>query len=61
MDRQRMVAALMLSATALFLISQRTPSRYRRAVRIAAIVVYAAAIAAVLVWVGLWAAGADEP
>jgi hypothetical protein len=40
-DRQRLVAALMLAATALFLIAQRVPSRYRRALQIAAITVFA--------------------
>jgi hypothetical protein len=53
-DRQRLVAALMLAATALFLIAQRVPSRYRRALQIAAITVFAVVFTGVAVWVVLW-------
>jgi len=53
-DRQRLVAALMLAATALFLLAVAPGFRYRRAARIAAITVFAAVFTGVVVWVVLW-------
>ena len=57
-DRQRLVVTLMLAATALFLIAQRVPSRYRRALQIASIAADAVVFAGIVVWVVLWLAGA---
>ncbi|HVH78788.1 MAG TPA: hypothetical protein VM782_05315 [Stellaceae bacterium] len=53
-DTQRLVVAATLLATALFLMSGAPGLRYRRQVRIAAIAVYGAALAGVVVWVLLW-------
>jgi hypothetical protein len=57
-DPQRLVAALMLAATALFLLAVAPGFRYRRAARIAAIAVFAVVFTGVVVWVVLWLAGA---
>jgi uncharacterized membrane protein len=54
MDRQRLVSALMLAATALFLLAVAPGFRYRRAARVAAITVYAVAFTGVVVWAVLW-------
>ena len=56
-DRQRLVSALLLAATALFLMASAPGFGYRRALRRAGIAVYAIAMAVVLVWVVLWLAG----
>jgi hypothetical protein len=53
-DRQRLVAALMLAVTALFLLAVAPGFRYRRAARIAAITVFAIVFTGVVVWVVLW-------
>jgi len=57
MDRNRMIAALVLAVTALFLLSGAPGFRYRRAARSAAIVGYAAVFLAVAIYVGLWFCG----
>ena len=57
-DMQRLVAAVLLAATALFLMSQRLRGQYRRAAIVALVAVYGALAAGVLVYVGLWLAGA---
>jgi hypothetical protein len=56
-DTQRLIAALLLAATALFLITQRLGGRQRRAVMAASIAVYGALVVGVVVYVGLWFAG----
>jgi hypothetical protein len=58
-DMQRLIAASVLAATALFLMSQRVGSdRGRRAMRIAAVAVYGALAGVVVIYIGLWLAGA---
>jgi hypothetical protein len=59
MDRQQLISALLLAATALFLIAVAPGFRYRRVTRIAALAVYAIALGVALVFVGLWLAGID--
>jgi hypothetical protein len=56
-DMQRLIAAVALAATALFLVSQRLSGRRRRAAMVAAIAVYGALLAGVVVYAGLWLAG----
>jgi hypothetical protein len=56
-DLQRMIAAVLLAATALFLMSQWLGGRHRRTAMVAAIAVYGVLVAGVLVYVGLWLAG----
>ncbi|HWB49342.1 MAG TPA: hypothetical protein VG651_09550 [Stellaceae bacterium] len=56
-DAQRLIAALLAAATALFLMSGAPGFRYRRQMRIAAVAVYGALLAAILVWVALWLVG----
>jgi hypothetical protein len=56
-DMQRLIAAVLLAATALFLLSQRLGGRYRRAAMVGAVTVYGALAAAVVVYAGLWLAG----
>jgi hypothetical protein len=57
-DLQRMIAAVLLAATALFLMSQWLGGRHRRTAMIASIAVYGALVAGVVVYIGLWLAGA---
>ncbi|HTW51932.1 MAG TPA: hypothetical protein VME45_08575 [Stellaceae bacterium] len=57
MNRNQMISALVLAATALFLCSVAPGMRWRRQARIAAIAVYGAAFVAVVVYVVLWAGG----
>ena len=57
MDRQRLVSALMLAATALFLLAVAPGFRYRRAARIAAITVFTVVFTGVVVWTVLWSLG----
>lgn len=57
-DLQRLIAAVLLAATALFLIAQWLGGRHRRAMMIASIAVYGALVAGVVVYIGLWFAGA---
>ena len=54
---QQLFAALVLAATALFLISQRLGGRARRAAMFGAIAIYALLVGAALVYVGLWLLG----
>lgn len=56
-DAQRVIAAVLLAATALFLMSQWPGGRHRRAAMIAAIAIYGVLVAGVVVYVGLWAVG----
>ena len=58
-DKQRLIATLTLSATALFLIAVAPGFRYRRAARRLAIAVYAITVVMVLGWVVLWLFGVD--
>jgi hypothetical protein len=58
-DRQQIVAALVAGATVLFLASGASWFRYRRPARIAALAVYAVALVAVLIWIGMWLTGTD--
>ncbi|HWD58683.1 MAG TPA: hypothetical protein VG308_10415 [Stellaceae bacterium] len=57
LDREQAVAALVMAATALFLISVAPGMRYRREARIAAVTAFALALGAALVWSALWLAG----
>jgi cell division protein FtsW (lipid II flippase) len=54
-DRQQMFAALVGLVTALFVMAQ-LPGRWRRPLRITAIVFFIAAVAVALVEIGLWLA-----
>ena len=56
-DRNQTIAALVLAATALFLMSVMPGARHRRAVRIATLAVYGATLLGVIVYVVLWACG----
>jgi len=58
-DRQRAVLALVLAATALYLMAVAPGFRYRRAARLAALAIYGAACALVLVLAALWLFGID--
>ena len=57
MDRNQAVAALVLTVTALFLMSNAPGFRYRRAARNAAVVAFAAVFLGVVIYVTLWALG----
>ena len=57
LDRQRLVGALLLAATALYLIAVGPRFRYRRVTRALALIVYAAALGVVTVWIALWLMG----
>ena len=56
-DRGQLIYALVLAATALFVLSGMVGFRHRRAVRIAAVAVYGAGFLAVAVYAALWLAG----
>lgn len=56
-DLQRLIAAVLLAATALFLMSQRLGGRHRRAAMVGAIAIYGALAAGIVIYVGLWFAG----
>ena len=58
-DRQRLVGALVLAATALFLVAVAPGFRYRRAARRVAVAVYAIVSAGVAVWAVLWLVGME--
>ena len=58
-DRQRLVMALTLAATALYLIAATPGFRYRRVARMLAVTVYAVVFIGVCAWVVLWFAGRD--
>jgi hypothetical protein len=58
-DAQRLVMALMLAATALYLIAATPGFRYRRAARILAVTVYAVVFIGVCGWAALWFAAPD--
>ncbi len=58
-DRQRLILALILAATALYLLAVAPGFRYRRAARTMAVSVYAAAFVGVCAWVFLWFTEAD--
>ena len=57
MDWQQPIFALVLAATALFLVSQRAGPRWRRQTQIAAIAIYGAAIAVALYAAARWLLG----
>jgi hypothetical protein len=59
LDRQRLILALILAATALYLIAVAPGFRYRRAARTMAISVYAVAFIGACAWVVLWFTEAD--
>ena len=56
-DNGRALSALVLLATALFLLSGRMPGRAARMARYAAVAVYGLLVAGALVAVGLWLLG----
>ena len=53
-DRNRMLSALVLAATALFLMAVAPGFRWRRQARVAALAVYGAAVLGVVVYIVLW-------
>ena len=53
-DRQRLILALILAATALYLIAVAPGFRYRRAARTLAVTVYAIAFIGAVAWMLLW-------
>jgi hypothetical protein len=57
MDLDQMIAALVLAATVLFLMTMAPGFRWRRQARIAALAVYGATFLGVVVYVVLWACG----
>jgi hypothetical protein len=60
-DRHRAIAALIALVTALFVAAGAMPGlRWRRPLRVAAIVGFAIAVAFVLVDIALWLAGPDR-
>ena len=59
LDRQRLILALILAATALYLLAVAPGFRYRRAARTMAVTVYAVAFVGVCAWVLLWFTEAD--
>jgi hypothetical protein len=58
-DAGRMVGALTLAATALFLMCGQLPAPYNRWARNAAVAVYGVTLAGVLIYVGLWWLGVE--
>jgi hypothetical protein len=58
-DRQRAALALVLAATALYLMAGAPWFRYRRIARIGAVVLYGVAMALILVSIALWLLGID--
>ncbi len=56
-DRQRLITALMLSGTALYLIAVAPGFPYRRAARRLAIAIYALTVAIVIGLIVLWLLG----
>jgi hypothetical protein len=57
MNQQRLIVALILAATALFLMAQRVPPRWRRVVRFLSLAVYGAAVAVALYLSAVWFIG----
>jgi hypothetical protein len=57
LDRQQMVGALVTLATVLFLMAVAPRFPYRRAARIAAVVIYGAVLIGVVAYVVLWLTG----
>jgi len=57
LGRARLFQALSCVVLALFLSAGFVSARYRRGLRWVTIGVYLAAVATVLVWIGLWLAG----
>jgi hypothetical protein len=58
-DTGRLISALVLLATALFLLSGQVRLRFRRQMRIAAVAIFAVTFAGVAVYVVLWLLGAS--
>ncbi|HUI34249.1 MAG TPA: hypothetical protein VLX67_01840 [Stellaceae bacterium] len=58
-DRQRLILALILAATALYLVAVAPGFRYRRAARTMAVTVYAAVFIGVCAWIVLWFTESD--
>jgi hypothetical protein len=56
-DRNQLISALILVATALFLMSGMRGFRHRRAARFAVLTVYGATVLGVAVYVVLWLCG----
>ncbi len=52
-----MITALVLAATALFLMTMAPGFRWRRQARVAALAVYGATLLGVLVYIALWLCG----
>jgi hypothetical protein len=58
-NEERIVPALLLAATAMYLIAIAPGFRYRQAARIAAISIYAGAFIGVCAWVVVWFSASD--
>lgn len=56
-DRNQLMSALIVAATALFLLAGGPRVRWHRQLRIAALALYGAAFIGALAYVGLWLAG----
>jgi hypothetical protein len=56
-DRDQMISALVLAATALFLFSVAPGMRFRRQARVATLAVYGATLLGVIIYVVLWLFG----
>ena len=57
LDLNRMISALVLVATALFLMTMAPRFRWRRQARVAALAIYGAALVGILIYIALWLAG----
>ena len=57
LDLNRMISALVLVATALFLMTMAPRFRWRRQARVAALAIYGATLAGILVYIALWLSG----
>jgi hypothetical protein len=57
LDLNRMISALVLVATALFLMTMAPRFRWRRQARVAALAIYGATLVGILVYIALWLSG----
>jgi hypothetical protein len=57
LDLNRMISALVLVATALFLMTMAPRFRWRRQARLAALAIYGATLVGILVYIALWLSG----
>lgn len=57
LDLNRMISALVLVATALFLMAMAPRFRWRRQARAAALAIYGATLVGILIYIALWLSG----